>query len=81
MTIAVVLMNDLPAPSADAGFGALSTERGCMPLRALDVNARIDGLLAEVDVRQTFVNAFDEPIEATSPCCEPIRTADSRSAS
>src|SRR5436190_200977 len=58
-------MNDLPAPSVDAGFGALSTERGCMPLRALDVNARIDGLLAEVDVRQTFVNAFEEAIEAT----------------
>lgn len=68
MTIAVVLMTDTdvkPAASDDAGFGALSTARGCLPLRALDVNARIDGLLAEIDVRQTFVNALGEPIEAT----------------
>lgn len=67
MTIAVVLMPDadVKSTSDDAGFGALSTARGCLPLRALDVSARIDALLAEVDVRQTFVNSFDEPIEAT----------------
>jgi Ca-activated chloride channel family protein len=49
----------------DAGFGALTTGRGCLPLEALDVRGRIDGLLAQVTVRQTFVNATAEPLEAT----------------
>jgi Ca-activated chloride channel family protein len=49
----------------EAGFGSLSTSRGHLPLRALDVQARIDGLLSEVRLAQTFVNAFPEPLEAT----------------
>src|SRR5262249_26221627 len=35
------------------------------PLVALDVQARLDGLLARTRVRQTFVNAHAEPVEAT----------------
>jgi Ca-activated chloride channel family protein len=49
----------------DAGFGALATERGRLPLESMDVSGRIDGLLAQVTVRQAFVNTFDEPLEAT----------------
>ncbi len=49
----------------DAGFGALRTERGQLPLESMDVLARIDGLLCRSTVRQVFVNAFDEPLEAT----------------
>jgi Ca-activated chloride channel family protein len=49
----------------EAGFGALSTERGRLPLKAMDVRARVEGLLAQVIVRQTFVNPFSEPLEAT----------------
>src|SRR5712692_9678837 len=49
----------------DAGFGALATARGCLPLKAMEVNARIDGLLSEVTVCQTFMNALDTPLEAT----------------
>jgi Ca-activated chloride channel homolog len=52
-------------PNDEPGFGALSTERGPLPLKALDVLARIDGLLAEVAVTQTFVNTHAEPLEAT----------------
>src|SRR5262245_27044624 len=52
-------------PDDEPGFGALSTERGPLPLKALDVLARIDGLLAEVAVTQTFVNTHAEPLEAT----------------
>ena len=48
-----------------AGFGALRTEKGLLPLKAMDVQGRIDGLLAQVEVRQTFVNRWDEPLEAT----------------
>jgi Ca-activated chloride channel homolog len=49
----------------EAGFGALRTERGHLPLESLDVLARIDGLLCRSTVRQVFVNAFDTPLEAT----------------
>ncbi len=49
----------------EAGLGALRSERGLLPLKAMDVRGRIDGLLAQVSVRQTFVNVLDEPLEAT----------------
>jgi Ca-activated chloride channel family protein len=53
-------------PSGDeTGFGTLATERGHLPLEAMEVQARIDGLLAVVDLRQTFVNTLDQPLEAT----------------
>ena len=32
---------------------------------ALEVNAHLDGLLAGLEVRQTFINSLDEPLEAT----------------
>ena len=43
----------------EAGFGALRTARGPLPLRNLAVDALIDGLLAQVTVTQTFVNVLD----------------------
>jgi Ca-activated chloride channel family protein len=49
----------------DAGFGALRTERGCLPVESLEVQARIDGLIARAIVTQTFVNVHAEPLEAT----------------
>jgi len=52
-------------PDDDAGFGSLSTARGHLPLEAMDVTGRVVGLVAELELRQTFVNTFDEPIEAT----------------
>jgi Ca-activated chloride channel family protein len=52
-------------PDTEAGFGALTTTRGALPLVALDVRARIDGLIALVEVCQTFLNSHDQPLEAT----------------
>ncbi len=52
-------------PSSDNGFGAIQTARGVLPLKGMDVQARIDGLLSLVSIRQTFFNAWDEPLEAT----------------
>lgn len=49
----------------EPGFGSLSTPRGHLPLTELDVRARVDGLLAQTTVRQTFVNSLAEPVEAT----------------
>jgi Ca-activated chloride channel family protein len=66
----------LPAP--DDGFGALRTEKGLLPLKALDVRARVDGLLAETRLTQTFVNAHAEPLEATYIFPLPDRAAVTR---
>jgi Ca-activated chloride channel family protein len=65
-------------PSDDAGFGALQTEKGVLPLKALDVQARIDGLLAEMQLTQTFVNTHAEPLEATYIFPLPDRAAVTR---
>jgi Ca-activated chloride channel family protein len=66
-------------PAADEpGFGALSTERGPLPLKALAVHARIDGLLVEVALAQTFVNTHAEPLEATYIFPLPDRAAVTR---
>ncbi len=50
---------------SDAGFGALRTERGLLPLVAMDVDARVAGIVASIEVAQTFVNTTGAPIEAT----------------
>src|SRR5262245_17913993 len=60
---------------AEAGFGALRTARGLLPLEALDVRARLDGLIAAVEVCQTFVNDHPEPLEATYVFPLPDRAA------
>jgi Ca-activated chloride channel family protein len=62
----------------DIGFGALETARGRLPLAALDVTGRIDGLLSQLTVRQTFVNATTEPLEATYIFPLPDRAAVTR---
>jgi hypothetical protein len=63
--------------NAQAGFGALKTRRGCLPLRAMDIKGRIHGLLAQVTIRQTFVNVTDESLEAsyTVPLPDPAAVA------
>jgi Ca-activated chloride channel family protein len=70
----------LSAPIADdeAGFGCLRTDKGHLPLESMDVRGRVDGLLARVTVRQTFVNALDEPMEATYIFPLPDRAAVTR---
>ncbi len=49
----------------ESSVGVLTTERGVLPLCSLDVRAQIHGLGSKSVVRQTFINCFDEPIEAT----------------
>jgi Ca-activated chloride channel homolog len=62
----------------DAGFGALQTPRGNLPLKSVDVRACIEGLLARTIVKQTFVNPFDEHLEATYIFPLPDRAAVTR---
>jgi Ca-activated chloride channel family protein len=63
------------APLPDAGFGALRTERGNLPLDSVDVAARISGLDAGVEVTQGFRNPFDVTLEATYVFPLPDRAA------
>ena len=65
MSHALPVLENSPATlEGDAGFGALSTSRGPLPLKALDVKAHILGLVTRVEVTQTFVNTHREPLEA-----------------
>lgn len=59
----------------ESGFGCLSTDKGRLPLKAMDVKSKIAGLVSHVTLRQTFVNSFDEPIEATYIFPLPSRAA------
>src|SRR5664279_5371875 len=63
------LMDPAEAPATapgepDAGFGALQSPAGNLPLEALQVRARIVGLSTEVTMIQRFVNPHRDPIEA-----------------
>ncbi|OBA70033.1 hypothetical protein A5641_13790 [Mycobacterium sp. 1554424.7] len=70
MTVRITSMTDaetdrVAAPDDEAGLGALSTERGNLPLERIDVRAEITGLTSRVELAQDFVNSFDVPLEAS----------------
>jgi Ca-activated chloride channel homolog len=69
MTQAIEVKQDVELGRGDdrdeQGFGALETERGPLPLEALEVEARLVGLVADIELAQTFVNDLDQTIEAT----------------
>ncbi|MFP6769906.1 MAG: VIT domain-containing protein, partial [Planctomycetaceae bacterium] len=67
---------DLPTTADEgAGFGVLETERGCLPLTAMDVRTQVSGLWCRTRLEQTFRNASDGPIEATYVFPLPDRAA------
>lgn len=67
--VPMVLMSDEEVArygrDRDAGFGALETARGLLPLIAMEVDARVAGVVATIEVAQTFVNTTGTAIEAT----------------
>jgi Ca-activated chloride channel homolog len=67
-----------PATDDEAGLGALSTERGNLPLHKLDVRADITGLTVGLELTQTFRNPYDTPLEATYIFPLPDRAAVTR---
>ena len=80
MTVHLTVMTDdevrrLPAPAEEAGLGALRTERGNLPLAAVDVRADVVGLAARVRFTQDFVNGYDTALEATYVFPMPDRAA------
>src|SRR5215207_3456128 len=60
-----LLTDDELGAAGEAGVGALMTERGNLPLQAIDVDATLTGLVARVALTQTFGNRFDQPLEAS----------------
>jgi Ca-activated chloride channel homolog len=68
-------MESLQDTAKESGFGALVTPTGALPLVALAVHARLEGLLADVVVTQTFTNSHREPLEATYIFPLPDRSA------
>ena len=60
-----LLTDDEMGAAGEAGVGAVATERGNLPLQAIDVDATLTGLAARVALTQTFGNRFDQPLEAT----------------
>ncbi len=62
----------------EAGFGSLTSQRGPLPLKAMDIRSRIDGIIAHTTVQQTFVNVHDVPLEATYIFPLPDRAAVTR---
>lgn len=65
MTVRILPLPDIEPPAADHGIGALTTDRGNLPLDSVDVHASITGSAAGIEVVQGFRNPFDLPLEAT----------------
>jgi Ca-activated chloride channel homolog len=49
----------------EAGFGALETARGLLPLVAMEVDAHVVGVVATTELTQCFVNTTGVAVEAT----------------
>ncbi len=62
----------------DAGFGALRTARGLLPMVAMEVDVRVVGVIASTELVQTFVNTTGGAIEATYSFPLPDRAAVNR---
>ncbi|SNS77147.1 VIT domain-containing protein [Actinomadura mexicana] len=65
MTVRILPLPETAPPVPDRGLGALSTDRGNLPLDSVDVQASITGLAAGIEIVQGFRNPFDVPLEAT----------------
>ncbi|MFD0559646.1 Ca-activated chloride channel family protein [Stackebrandtia endophytica] len=79
MTLHIATLARTVEPSRpDSGLGALRTEQGNLPLRGLDVNTHVTGLVARTVVTQRFHNPHSDPLEATYVFPLPERAAVTR---
>lgn len=65
MTVRILPLPETEPPASGRGLGALTTDKGNLPLDSVDVHASITGLAAGIEVVQGFRNPFDMPLEAT----------------
>ncbi|HLV73308.1 MAG TPA: VIT domain-containing protein [Vulgatibacteraceae bacterium] len=75
MTVRILPLPDTEPPATDRGLGALTTDKGNLPLDSVDVHASITGPAARIEVVQGFRNPFDVPLEATYVFPLPDRAA------
>ncbi len=66
------------AGDRECGYGCLRTERGALPLREMNVEARVIATFAHTTLRQVFVNTLGVPLEATYIFPLPDRAAVTR---
>jgi Ca-activated chloride channel homolog len=65
MTIKLTELRDDRPGDEPGGTGCLTTDRGNLPLRKIDVRAAVTGLAVHTEVIQGFRNPHDVPLEAT----------------
>ncbi|MFI0411899.1 VIT domain-containing protein [Actinomadura sp. 3N508] len=65
MTVRILPLPETAPPEPEHGLGALTTDKGNLPLDSVDVHASINGLAAGIEVVQGFRNPYDTPLEAT----------------
>ncbi|MCW5951684.1 MAG: VWA domain-containing protein, partial [Propionibacteriaceae bacterium] len=65
MNVQPQLIDDTFTPDPEAGLGVLATERGNLPLRAIDAQVTITGLVSRTELTQAFGNPHTMPLEAT----------------
>jgi Ca-activated chloride channel homolog len=65
LTVDDLVPLDRSAGAPEPGFGTLTSDRGHLPLVAMDVDAQLAGLVSSVTIRQTFRNSLSVAIEAT----------------
>ncbi len=75
MSTPIEVIDAVARPADDEGLGCLRTERGNLPLEAVDVRAAITGLASLTTITQTFHNPHDVPLEATYIFPLPSRSA------
>lgn len=76
MNVRILPLPETSAPPAPgSGLGALTTDKGNLPLDSVEVHAAVTGLTAGIEVVQGFRNPFDVPLEATYVFPLPDRAA------
>ena len=78
MSTPIEVIDAVAGPAGDDGLGCLRTERGNLPLEAVDVRAAITGLASRTTITQTFRNPHGQPLEATYVFPLPSRSAVTR---
>ncbi len=76
--LATHILEQLKFSEEEASYGHLQTAHGHLPLRRLEVEGRITGLIYRATISQTFENNFREPLEATYIFPLPLRAGVTR---
>jgi Ca-activated chloride channel homolog len=65
MAIVLQRFDEMGTAEDRAGFGAMATKHGNLPLKQLAYHSSVVALAVRTKILQTYYNPFDQPIEAT----------------